>query len=116
MTVDSVHPQLMAQRALWAQKPTVRAVYADYYRRIVAACRPGHTVEIGGGSGNLKESWPDTVTTDLVPAPWLDVAADAEALPFAAASVANVVGVDVLHHLPHPRRFFQEAERVLAPS
>jgi SAM-dependent methyltransferase len=112
--MEAAHPKITAQRAIWARKPTLRAIYADYYRRITAACRPGRTIEIGAGSGNLKEHWPDAIGTDLVPAPWLDVAADAQALPFADASATNIVGVDVLHHLPQPRFFFAEAARVLA--
>jgi SAM-dependent methyltransferase len=114
--MDAAHPKLTEQREIWARKPALRAVYADYYSRIVAWCGAGRTLEIGGGSGNLKALWPEAIATDLVPAPWLDVAADAEALPFRDASVTNIVGVDVLHHLPRPRRFFGEAERVLAPG
>ena len=48
-----------------------------------------------------------------MPAPWLDVALDAQRLPFDAGSLANVVGVDVLHHIEFPRRFLAEGARVL---
>ena len=41
-------------RAIWRKKPALRAVYGDIYRRIDARRRPGRTLEIGGGSGNLK--------------------------------------------------------------
>jgi SAM-dependent methyltransferase len=37
-------------------------------------------------------------------------------LPFAAASFANIVMVDVLHHIARPTRFLAEAERVLKPG
>ena len=40
----------------------------------------------------------------------------AEALPFEDATVGALVMVDVLHHLPTPRRFFSEAGRVLRPG
>lgn len=110
------HPTHTTQRAIWTSKPALRTIYTDYYRRIVSACRTGRTIEIGGGSGNLKQFWPDTISTDLVPAPWLDVAADAQALPFADNCIENIVGVDVLHHIAHPRRFFTEAARVLRPG
>ena len=103
-------------RARWNTKPVLRAIYADYYRRIVAQCRPGRTLEIGGGSGNLKEFMRDVVSTDIVPSPWLDAAADAQALPFAPSSFANIVVVDVLHHIEWPRRFLAEAVRVLQPG
>jgi SAM-dependent methyltransferase len=104
---------LTEHRELWNCKPVLRAIYADYYRRIVAHCVPGRTLEIGGGSGNLKELVADVVSTDIVPTPWLDAAADAQALPFVDGSFANLVMVDVLHHIERPRRFLVEARRVL---
>jgi SAM-dependent methyltransferase len=100
-------------RTIWQAKPVLRAIYTDYYQRIVAHCIPGRALEIGGGSGNLKEFLPDVVSTDIVVASWLDAAADAQALPFSDKSFANIVMVDVLHHVEHPVRFFREASRVL---
>jgi SAM-dependent methyltransferase len=81
--------------------------------RRFARCRPGQTLEIGGGSGNLMNFMPAVISTDVVPAPWLDAQADAQRLPFAPASFDNIAMFDVLHHLERPRLFFQEAERVL---
>src|SRR5512134_2847437 len=79
------------------------------------ACRPGLMLEIGGGSGNLKEFMPRVVTTDILQAPWLDAVADAEALPFRDKTFDDIVMVDVLHHLEAPGLFFREAQRVLRP-
>ena len=112
MTAKVLHDH----RGLWKRKPVLRAIYADFYRRIIQACRPGRSLEIGGGSGNLKEFAERVVTTDIVPVPWLDAAADAQALPFAQGSFANIVAVDVLHHVERPRRFLAEAQRVLEPG
>jgi SAM-dependent methyltransferase len=42
--------------------------------------------------------------------------ADAQRLPFADACGANIVMVDVLHHLEFPVAFFREAARVLRPG
>ncbi len=104
-------------RAAWQRKPVLRAIYQDYYRRILAHCQPqGRTLEIGGGSGNLKSFLPDAISTDIAAAPWLDAVADAQALPFADCSFGNIVMVDVLHHLAYPKRFLAEAQRVLRPS
>jgi SAM-dependent methyltransferase len=103
-------------RAVWRQKAVLRNIYTDFYRRISAQCKPGRCLEIGGGSGNLKEFMSDVVSTDIVPAPWLDAAADAQALPFAPETFANIVAVDVLHHIEWPRRFLAESERVLRPG
>ena len=105
-------------REVWESKPALRAVYADYYRRMQSWCPPGASavVEIGAGSGNLKEFFVDVVATDVVAGEWLDAVADAQALPFADGSLDAVVGVDVLHHLERPARFLAEAQRLLRPG
>ena len=103
-------------RDLWQNKPVLRAIYHDYYRRMVDSCVPGRTLEIGGGSGNLKEFLPNVISTDVQTVPWLDVAADAQALPFTDCSFDNIVMLDVLHHIERPVLFFNEAARVLRPG
>jgi SAM-dependent methyltransferase len=100
-------------RDVWDKKPVLRVIYEDFYQRIAAACQPGRTIEIGGGIGNLKEWLKDVVATDIQEAPWLDCVADAQRLPFASGAAANIVMVDVLHHLEFPLVFFREAARVL---
>jgi SAM-dependent methyltransferase len=108
--------QLADHRSTWERKPVLRLVYDDFYDRIAAACRPGLTIEIGGGIGNLKRRLTDVVATDIQNAPWLDCVADAQRLPFAEGCAANIVMVDVLHHLEFPVVFFREAVRVLRPG
>jgi SAM-dependent methyltransferase len=108
--------QLTGYRTIWDRKPVLRLVYDDFYDRIAAACRPGRTIEIGGGIGNLKRRLADVVATDIQSASWLDCVADAQRLPFADACAANIVMVDVLHHLEFPVVFFREAARVLRPG
>lgn len=101
---------------VWDRKPVMRVIYDDFYDRIIAACRPGLTIELGGGIGNLKRRAPAVVATDIQFAPWLDCVADAQHLPFAENSAANIVMVDVLHHIEFPIVFFREALRVLKPG
>jgi SAM-dependent methyltransferase len=100
-------------RAVWMKKPVLRRVYQGWYRRMANSCRPGRSLEIGGGSGNLKSFAPDVVSTDVMMAPWLDAVCDAHRLPFDDASFDNIVMFDVLHHLQRPALFFNEALRVL---
>ena len=107
---------LLEYRHAWQRKPALRAIYADYYRRIAAWARAGATLELGGGSGNLKDHLVDIETTDIQHAPWLDAVADAQALPFRDEGFANVVMFDVLHHIERPRRFLAEVQRVLTPG
>lgn len=100
-------------RQMWEQKPSLRAVYGDIYQRILDAVADGPILEIGGGSGNFKSFAPHTVSTDIVSAPWLDAVCDAQQLPFAPGTFANVVMVDVLHHIEYPARAMNEFARVL---
>jgi SAM-dependent methyltransferase len=106
---------LAAHRRVWQTKPVLRAVYADCFRRIAEACEPGgRTLEIGGGTGNLKAFLPDILSVDIQFAPWLDLVADAHRLPFPSASFRNIVLFDALHHFERLGLFFDEAARVLA--
>src|SRR4051812_32449670 len=105
--------RILERERRWQEKPALRQIYHHLYRRMQAACVPGPTLEIGGGSGIFKAFAPDTITTDVIPGPWLDLVADAQRLPFAGASFANLVMFDVLHHIESPRHFFTEAMRVL---
>ncbi len=114
--------RLGEHRGRWQDKPVLRAIYGDYYDRLAARLVAGRTLELGGGPGNLK-SWiagrpgaGPVVTTDIVANPWLDAACDAQALPFADGAFANIVMVDVLHHIERPVRFLTEAVRVLRPG
>jgi ubiquinone/menaquinone biosynthesis C-methylase UbiE len=59
---------------------------------------------------------PDVLATDIQFSPWLDCVAYAQHLPFAPNSAANIVMVDVLHHIEFPVAFFREALRVLKPG
>lgn len=109
MTAES----LIEHRKVWNDKPVLRAIYQDYYEKIMSYARAGLSLEIGGGSGNLKEYAPEVITTDIVWMPWIDIAADAQSLPFADSVFDNIVMVDVLHHIEQPGMFMREAQRIL---
>ena len=110
------HEILNEHRIIWEQKPVLRTIYEDYYQRLVAESRPGRTLEIGAGTGNLKSFLPDVISTDIVTSPWIDCACDAQMMPFQDQSFDNIVMIDVLHHIERPLKFFQEAQRVLRPG
>ncbi|MCJ7593940.1 MAG: class I SAM-dependent methyltransferase, partial [Desulfobacterales bacterium] len=107
---------LAERREIWKSKKVIRRLYSTWYRLIADALRPGRTLELGGGSANLKEFFPHAITSDVVFAPWLDTVLDAHGLPFKNNSLENIVLFDVLHHLKVPVVFFREAERVLRPE
>jgi len=105
-------------RQIWERKPVLREVYGDFFARMktLMATIPGPAIELGGGPGLLKAYIPNVLSSDIASASWLDLATDAQALPFADGVVANLLMVDVLHHLSRPQRFLAEAIRVLKPG
>jgi len=110
--------QLLRHRRVWEQKPILRRVYNDeFFARLLAFRKPsGISVEVGAGPGFFKQSAPDVLSTDLIWCPWLDAIADAQQLPFRAGSVANIFGLDMLHHLAAPMTFLSEVSRILIPG
>jgi SAM-dependent methyltransferase len=113
--------RLAEHRALWAKKPVLARLYEPWFELLLAACpRDAHVLEVGAGPGFLAafaaRRRPDLrlFASDLHPAAWNALAADAFHLPLVDGSVAAVVGLDVLHHLARPAAFFRESARVLA--
>lgn len=113
---SDLNAALAEQQRAWEERPLVRRQYREWYHAIVAALSdvPGPTVELGSGIGKFKEFKEDAVTSDIEPTPWSDSVVDAEALPYRDGEVANLVLLDVFHHLADPARFLDEAKRVLA--
>lgn len=111
-------PDWIAQhRRAWAAKPALSEWYArEIFARIDARLAPGRTLQVGVGPGLYGRGRPGFVNADLGAQDGVDVACDAHALPFAAGAFANVVGIDVLHHLAAPGRALAEIARVLAPG
>jgi SAM-dependent methyltransferase len=103
-------------RSRFESKPVLRLIYEDFGRRIAGARIHGTTLEIGGGAGTLPENGSQVISSDIQFAPWLNLVADAQRLPLADRSLANIVMVDVLHHLEFPLYFLREAARVLRPG
>src|SRR5262247_2103761 len=102
--------EITRQRGIWEHKPVLRHLYARYFDLVRTSLVPGQpTVEIGGGSGRLREELQRAiVTSDVFQTPWIDIQLDAHHFPFQDASIRNVVAIDVLHHLPDPLGFFRE--------
>jgi SAM-dependent methyltransferase len=107
---------LAAQEEAWRERPLVRRLYGEWHEELGARMShvPGATVELGAGIGRFKERFPDTIATDVEPTRWADNVVDAEALPYDDGSLANLVLIDVFHHLARPAGFLDEASRVLA--
>lgn len=113
--IDS--PETTIRRRIMIQeKPTLRAIYDRWYVDIINGFNgvpSGDQVEVGSGGGYLKEIYPEIVTSDLLPLPFVDKVFSAEKFPDADQSLSGICMVNVLHHIPHCRDFFSEAQRVL---
>jgi SAM-dependent methyltransferase len=115
--------RLLEHRQIWASKPVLAAIYGVWFDAILSELpRGARVLEVGAGPGFLAEharrARPDLrwLSSDLLPTPWNDVAANALRLPVRASSVDAVVGLDFIHHLAHPADFFRETARVLVPG
>ncbi len=116
--MNGVQSILAEHRQVWAAKPALRLLYQDWYRRMLShlAASNKPILELGGGSGNLKEFRPEVISTDIAWCEWLDAVFDAHHAPFRDSCIGNIVMFDVLHHLAAPRLFFKEAARMLEPG
>jgi len=108
----------LTRRRIIMEKGFLRKVYQEWYHDLIAELPPidGPILEIGSGAGFLKDSLPDLITSDVFFLPHLSVVLDAGAIPFDRRSLRAVLMIDVLHHLPQPRRFFTESARCVKPG
>jgi SAM-dependent methyltransferase len=94
-------------------KKFLRRIYQEWYRAItmVLPSGEGAVLELGAGAGFMKDYIPDVITSEIFYCPHIRAVLDGSRLPFAARSLRAIVMTDVLHHLPQPRLFFNEAGR-----
>ena len=103
----------------WNRKPSLQKSYRAFHQLIahhLAESAEGLIVELGSGIGNIKETIPDCLRTDLFPNPWVDQVENAYQLSFSDDSVSNLIMFDVFHHLRYPGTALAEASRVCAPG
>jgi len=119
MAIDTQAQEFFStHRRVWEQKRVLRRIYnEEFFARLLSfRKKDGTSVEVGAGPGFFKQVLPGVLSTDLVWCPWIDAVADAQSLPFRTSSVANIFGVDMLHHVAAPMTFLLEAQRVLVPG
>lgn len=105
----------------WKHSAGLRTVYGSIFEMIRSRMVPGPSLELGSGIGNLKERIPDIITSDLVKTPYVDRACSAYDIPPPQAEGsgdhwANIIAMDVLHHLCRPMDFFASAAAALRPG
>lgn len=94
----------------------LKKVYLEWYQNFADEVKKNPTgkyVEVGSGSGFLKDILPSVITSDVMPLPKEDMQFSAEEMPFKNNELDGIFMVNVLHHIPHPFMFFKEAERTL---
>ncbi|MDR1074894.1 MAG: class I SAM-dependent methyltransferase [Xanthomonadaceae bacterium] len=111
--------RLDAHARILARKRMLREVFTEFHddferldRRYLSG--DGLRLEIGAGVAPIRDSYPDVLSTDIVAGPGLDRTLDAENMNLADGSVRVIFGQNCFHHFPHPDRFFDGLERVLA--
>lgn len=117
LDVDDPHVTHL-RREIIQSKPFLRQIYEEWYWAIAAELPVGTEpiVELGSGAGFLEQLLPNLVTTEVFRCPGVSIVLNRQQLPLARASVRAIVMVDVLHHLPQPRHFIQEANRCVRPG
>jgi SAM-dependent methyltransferase len=114
---------LLEHRRVFAEKAVLADVYGVWFDRLLDGLPKGARVlEAGAGPGlfapHSLAKRPDLrwIALDLIEAPWNDIVADAQVLPFRDGTFDAVVGVDFVHHLSTPLEFFRDVARVLKPG
>lgn len=73
----------------------------------------GIEIELGSGVSPMRNAYPEVLATDIIDAPHLDMAMNAEAMDVGDKSVRTIYGQNCFHHFPHPDQFLHELDRVL---
>lgn len=118
LEIDAPETSLVHRRII-QEKSFLRKVYQEWYSWLAATLPgspPGPVIELGSGGGFLNDFIPQLITSDLFPAPHIDLVFDAHQLPFGSGSLKGILMTNVFHHLTQPRLFFSEAARCLKPG
>lgn len=108
-----LYEKLKEHKEIWKKKEIIRRIYLDWYKLIMTHKREGRIVELGSGIGNLSEYYPEIISSDIIPCPWLDIVFNATAMPFEEEGIDTLIMIDLLHHLIDVDSFFTEVDRVL---
>lgn len=110
-----VHAQLLARKRM------LREVFNEFHHLFDRLDRRflhgrGLRIELGAGVAPMRDSYPDVLSTDVVPGPNLDRVLDAQKMDLGDESVRVFFAQNCFHHFPDPDAFFREILRVLVPG
>jgi len=96
-------------------KPFLRAIYDEWYSILAAEMPPGEgaVLELGSGAGYCDRYISRLITSEVFYCPTVQLAVDAQHIPFRDGSLRAIVFTNVAHHVPDLARFFGEASRCL---
>jgi len=105
------------RKHIFSRKPALRRLYEEVYREyarcIEKGSQNGIVVEIGSGTGFIKNIIPQALASDIEDYVGLDMVFDAHDMPFENESISTLLLHNVFHHLRDVECFFFEAQRCL---
>lgn len=116
MSIDLHQDFVDKNQKLWNRKPLLQKIYTGFHQwmaKYLSNLPDGKIVELGSGMGNIHETIPQCIRTELFPLPWIDQVENAYQLSFANDSVSDLLLMDVFHHLRYPGTALKEFHRVL---
>ena len=110
---------MMQHRRVIRTKPLLHKIYEEHYHFFAEQLRSvpsGPRVEIGSGGGFIQEIIPETITSEVICVPHVDLVFSALAMPFKTDSLAAIMMINVFHHLQDAAQFLREVSRCLVPG
>lgn len=106
------------RRQILRENRFLQRVYRGWYASIAVALPSGQgaVLELGSGAGFLSDFIPNLITSEVFYCPGVRAVLNGMQMPFATGAARGIVMINVLHHLPQPRRFFAEAARCVQPG
>lgn len=113
--------RIVAEREILFSKKLMVYVLKELYKACMDLgekyfTAEGLNVEIGAGSSMVKHYYPNVITTDIVPSPYIDKILNAQNMDFEDSSIRMIFGKDCFHHFSQPKLFLKELNRVLKPE
>lgn len=116
----NLHQDLIIKNyKLWNRKSLLHEIYLGFHELMaqhLSKLPDGKIVELGSGMGNIHETIPGCIRTELFPFPWIDQMENGYKLTFENNLVSDLLMVDVFHHLRYPGTALREFNRVLKPG
>jgi SAM-dependent methyltransferase len=98
------------------KKKFLNKLYMDFYKifkKESIGAPEGLKIEIGSGGDFIKNIIPETITSDVLCVPNVDMNFSAEKMPFKDNSLSCIYLLNTLHHIQDNNEFFKECERCL---